>query len=154
DPDAPGVVPGDQVPVHRVGAADRVVGGEQGDSVEVVALVECAGLIGADEVAADDIAAVAEDLNPLVHEAVDHQSLDGAAAGGDGQAGLEPGVDAGQLDGQERVVAVGEGVGLGAELGVAVDEHRLDDRRQGGTGLDGVDRPGGPGDVELDGVES
>src|SRR5262249_41745818 len=107
-----------------------------------------------EEVAADDVAALAEAHDAFVAEAVDDQALDGAAAGRNGQAGLQPGVEAVQLDGQEGVVAVGQRVGAGAELRVAVDEDRVGDKRQGAHQLDGVDRPGGAGDGELDGVEA
>src|SRR5262249_16897193 len=124
------------------------------DAEDAIAPVDLAGLVGADEVAADDVAATPDDVNPVSAEAVDDQALDGAVVGPKSQAGLEPDVAAVQLDGEKSVVAVGQRVGAGAELRVAVDEHRVADLRQGSHRLDGVHRPRRPGDVELDGVEA
>src|SRR5262249_48009408 len=127
---------------------------ENGDAGEAVAPVERAGLVGADEVAANDVAAVVDNEDAFITETVDDQALDGAVAGPNDQASVEHGVDTVQLDGQEGVVAVGQRVGAGAQLRIAVDEHRVGDRRQGAHQLDGVHRPRRPGDVELYGVKA
>src|SRR5262249_41132432 len=124
DLDTLDVIAGNQVAGCAGGAADGVVGSEKRDADDAIAPVDLAGLVGADEVAADDVAATPDDVNPVSAEAVDDQALDGAVVGPKSQARLEPDVAAVQLDGEKSVVAVGQRVGAGAELRVAVDEHR------------------------------
>ena len=77
------------------------------------------------------------DHDAVAGEAVDVQALDGAAAaaGAEGQAvHARAGAGAVQLDQDDGVVRVGQRVGAGPGLRVAVDGQRLDDRRQGGAG--------------------
>jgi hypothetical protein len=150
--DASEIVARDQVAVRVLGAADEVAAARQRDAGDSVAAVELAGRIRAEEVAADRVAAGADDEDSLVGEAVDHQALDRRAASRDHEPGVEAGEVAVELDGEEGVGADRGGVRAGAELRVAVDEHRPRDRRQRALGLDGMRRAGGAGDVELDGV--
>src|SRR6185369_9324971 len=57
-----------------------------------------------------------------------------------------------ELDHDHGVVAVGERVLARSRLLVAVDEHRVDDLREGGARLDRVHTPAG--DAELDRVQA
>src|SRR5262249_47652491 len=110
------VIPGDQVSVCRIGAANRVVRGEHVNAGQTVALVLFARRVGPKKVPADDVAALATDHDSFVREVIDDQPLNGAVAAGDVQASLEPGLTAVQHNGEKRIVAVGEGVGAGAKL--------------------------------------
>src|SRR5262249_26455258 len=151
DVDAVPRVAADDVAIRQVGAADDVVGGALDvDAVGAVGAGDEAGRIDSDEVAGDGVpVALHEDAvrrgaagrRGEGSEAVDHQARDdaAAAAGSKHQAvGVGPGALPVQLDEGRRE-------GVGARLAVAVDGHRLDDRRQGdpggaGVGAD-VDRP-------------
>ena len=57
-----------------------------------------------------------------------------------------------QLDQQHRVVADGQRVGAGPRLGVAVDDHRVGDRRQGRGRADRLHARAGDGEVDRVGA--
>src|SRR5262249_3134404 len=160
DVDAVAEVARDDVAEGGSQAADDVVRGvADADAVELVRRGGATGRVGADEVAGDHVAA-GLGLDAVGVEVPERQPLgDRAGTGGPGQqaVGVGPGGRAVEVDQDFGVVAVGLRVHAGARLAVAVDDHALEDARQGdpggaGVGADADGLHAGAGQVEVDGV--
>ena len=151
--DAADLVPGDEVPVGGIGAADRVVGRFEGDAV-VVGQRCGPGDVRPDEVSGDHVASGSADVDgdreiavePVHDEAPDHAAAPDQVEARRGGGEVGP-VD---LDHEHGVVAVGERVRRSAGLGVAVDRDGPQDERELRGERDGVRAR--TGYVELDGV--
>src|SRR4029077_17239217 len=115
-----GRVPGDEVPVRRGSSADEIVRRADDDGV-AVRLREGAGRIGAQEVAAEYVAARPRRVNSN-RPSVDDQALHRAPGPRDGEAHAEAAPDCRsvQLDAQDGVRADCAGVHGRTGLRVAV----------------------------------
>src|SRR5918997_3152141 len=129
DAQAVDVVAGDEVALGGRGAAYRAVGGVHLYPVTPVWQSGRARGVSADEVAHDPHVGrrVAQDVDALVGEAVDHEPLDHAApaAGADFQSVRAPSRAPIELHHEPCVGALGQGVGGGSRLRRAIDAHLI-----------------------------
>jgi hypothetical protein len=84
-------------------------------------------------------------------EAIDHQPANGATAAGDPEPVGAARLASVQLDKQYGIVTLKQGIGRGARLGVAVNDHWISNSRQDRLRSNCMDSV--PWDRELDGIE-